>query len=175
MVPLSDLTQCITYCITIQSCFLGVVDVFLTVVEGTKRSIHSPAEQKLGYSKHNDFLCQSLPFYHLKSRCKLCFPHAIYVLGIFAPRKLAKKGLKSNFNPNPKSAYKEPGCLVPQLSSRMIVDYLRDNPLYNKPPCCKWSTELFTGPGHNMCTVNTLMGDQSHMPHMNGCDRGHNL
>ena len=69
--------HCITHCITIQSCFLGVADDFLTMVRGTRRSIHSPAELKLGYSKQNDSLCQSLPFYRLKQQCTSCFLHAV--------------------------------------------------------------------------------------------------
>ena len=36
LVLLLALAQCITHCITIQSCFLGVADVFLTMVEGMR-------------------------------------------------------------------------------------------------------------------------------------------
>ena len=74
------LAHCISHCITIQSCFLGVADVFLTMVEGTRRSIHSPAELKLGHSKQNDLLCQSLPFYRLK--IKLGAVVAIYATSL---------------------------------------------------------------------------------------------
>ena len=60
----------LTHCITIQNCFLGVADGFLTLtverttmVEGTRRRIHSPAKLKLGYSKQNEFLRhKTLPF-----------------------------------------------------------------------------------------------------------------
>lgn len=55
-------SDCITHYITIQSCFLEVADVFPTMVEGERRSIHSSAELKLGQIKYNElFLQNALP------------------------------------------------------------------------------------------------------------------